>query len=208
LRKFITESQTILFEGNGYSEEWAAEAARRGLRRVESAPAAFKAFIEKTSTDVFTAIGVMTGNELKARYEIFNEIYVKKIQIEARLAGDLAINHVVPTAIRYQSSLIENVSGLKEILSKEEFTDLATPQLQSIKKIGGYIKDIRQSVHNLVEARKQANNIEEFPERAKAYTEKVLPYMKEIRHNTDKLEQIIDDEMWPLPKYRELLFVR
>ncbi|MDR3133115.1 MAG: glutamine synthetase type III, partial [Prevotellaceae bacterium] len=208
LRKFIEESQIILFEGNGYSEEWKIEAAKRGLRHVESTPSAFKAFLEKDSTNLFTSIGVMTENELLARYEIFNEIYVKKIQIEARMVGDLAINHVVPTAIRYQSNLIKNVTGLKEILSKEEFAELATPQLQSIKKIGGYIKNIRQLVHNLVEERKKANGIEEFPERAKAYTEKVLPYMKEIRLHADKLEQIIDDEMWPLPKYREMLFVR
>lgn len=208
LRKFIEESQIILFEGNGYSESWKTEAAKRGLRHVESTPSAFKSFLEKNATNLFTSIGVMSENELHARYEIFNEIYVKKIQIEARLVGDLAINHVVPTAIRYQSSLIKNVTGLKEILGKDEFAELATPQLQSIKKIGGYIKNIRQLVHNLVDERKKANSIEEFPERAKAYTEKVLPYMKEIRIHADKLEQVIDDEMWPLPKYRELLFVR
>jgi glutamine synthetase len=208
LRKFIEESQAILFEGNGYSEEWKTEAEKRGLRRVESTPAAFKAFIEKNTIDLFVATGVLAGNELHARYEIFNEIYVKKIQIEARVAGDLAINHVVPTAIRYQSLLIKNVTGLKDILSEDDFLVLASPQLQSIKKIGGYIKNIRQAVHNLVAERKKANSIEEFPERAKAYTDNVLPYIKEIRLNADKLEQIIDDEMWPLPKYREMLFVK
>jgi glutamine synthetase len=208
LRKFIEESQAVLFEGNGYSEAWLAEAARRGLRRVESTPAAFKSYLEKETIALFAAVGVLSADELKARYEIFNEIYVKKIQIEARVVGDLAINHVVPTAVRYQSSLVKNVTGLKAILSAEEYDELATPQLQSIKKIGGYLKNIREAVHQLVDERKKANAIEEFPDRAKAYTEKVLPHMKEVRINADKLERIIDDEMWPLPKYRELLFIR
>jgi glutamine synthetase len=208
LRKFIEESRPVLFEGNGYSDEWAAEAAARGLRRVENTPSAFQAFLEPATTGLFTSFGVLSEDELKARFEIFNEIYVKKIQIEARVVGDLAINHIVPTAIRYQSSLIENVCGLKQLLSNDDYIELATPQLQSIKKIGGYIKSIRSLMHQLVNDRKTVNEIAGFPERARAYTEKILPCMKEIRRNADKLERIIDDEMWPLPKYRELLFIR
>ncbi|MDR2361609.1 MAG: glutamine synthetase III [Prevotellaceae bacterium] len=208
LRKFISESQAILFEGNGYSDEWRVEAEARGLRRVESAPSAFQSFLEPSSINLFTSFGVLTEEELKARVEIFNEIYVKKIQIEARVVGDLAINHIVPTAIRYQSNLIENVCGLKQLLSEVDFNELATPQLLSIKKIGGYIKSIREGLHALVNERKKVNEIACFSERAKAYTEQVWPYMKEIRKNADKLERIIDDEMWPLPKYRELLFIK
>ncbi len=208
LRKFIDESKAIRFEGNGYSAEWIVEAKQRGLRAVKDAPEAFKAFLEPASVKLFNTYNVLTENEVKGRYEIFNEIYVKKIQIEARVVGDLAINHIIPTAIRYQNSLIENVRGLKELLTKEEYNELATPQLQSIKKIGGYIKNIRELVSAMVAGRKKANEIEDFPKRAKAYTEKVLPYMKEIRVNADKLERIIDDEMWPLPKYRELMFIR
>ena len=208
LRKFISESQAILFEGNGYSDEWRAEAEARGLRRVENVPTAFQSFLEPASVDLFTSFDVLSEEELKARVEIFNEIYVKKIQIEARVVGDLAINHIVPTAIRYQSNLIENVCGLKQLLSEADFNELATPQLLSIKKIGGYIKNIRELLHLLVNERRKGNEIAGFPERAKAYTAQVLPYMKEIRKNADKLERIIDDEMWPLPKYRELLFLR
>ncbi|MDR0668034.1 MAG: glutamine synthetase III [Prevotellaceae bacterium] len=208
LRKFISESQAILFEGNGYSDEWRAEAEARGLRRVEDVPTAFQSFLEPASVELFTSFDVLSEEELKARVEIFNEIYVKKIQIEARVVGDLAINHIVPTAIRYQSNLIENVCGLKQLLSEADFNELATPQLLSIKKIGGYIKHIRELMHLLVNERRKGNEIACFPERAKAYTAQVLPYMKEIRKNADKLERIIDDEIWPLPKYRELLFLR
>ncbi|MDR1681310.1 MAG: glutamine synthetase III [Prevotellaceae bacterium] len=208
LRKFISESEPVLFEGNGYSDEWRAEAEARGLRRVESTPSAFRSYLEPASIALFTSLGILTEDELKARVEIFNEIYVKKIQIEARVVGDLAINHIVPTAIRYQSALVENVCGLKQLLSEAEFNELATPQLLSIKKIGGYIKNIREGLHLLVNERKKVNEIAGFAERAKAYTEQVLPHMKEIRRSADKLERIIDDEMWPLPKYRELLFIR
>ncbi|MDR1724822.1 MAG: glutamine synthetase III [Bacteroidales bacterium] len=208
LRKFIEESKSILFEGNGYSEEWLKEALKRGLRVVESATEGFKAFIEPETIRLFEEYGVMSEAELRARYEIFNEIYAKKIQIEARVMGDLAINHIVPAAIKYQNRLVENVCGLKQILTEEEYEELAMPQLHSIKKIGIYIKNLRDLMHNLIIERKKAHDIPTFPERAKAYKDDVLPIMQEMRLNTDKLERIIDDEIWSLPKYRELLFVQ
>ncbi|MDR1846996.1 MAG: glutamine synthetase III [Bacteroidales bacterium] len=207
LRMFIEESQSILFEGNGYSEEWLKEATQRGLRAVETPIEGFKAFIEKASIGLFEQYNVMSEAELRARYEIFNEIYAKKIQIEARVMGDLSINHIVPTAIKYQNCLIKNVTGLKQILTKEEYDMLASPQLRSIKKIGTYIKNLRDLMHDLIVERKNAIAAEEFPARAKAYMDNVLPIMQEMRTNTDKLERIIDDDLWSLPKYRELLFM-
>ncbi len=208
LQKFIEESKAIRFDGNGYSQEWVDEAHKRGLRSVPDAPTAFKVYLEPHTIKLFTEINVLNKNELKGRSEIFNEIYVKKAQIEARVVVDLAINHIIPTAIRYQNNLIENVCGLQKILTKKDYEDLAEPQIQSIKKIGGYIKNIREQVRLMVAERKKANTIDDYAKRAKAYNEKVLPYMKEIRYNADKLERIIDDEMWPLPKYRELMFIR
>jgi glutamine synthetase len=145
----------------------------------------------------------MTGREAMARYEVLNEIYVKKLQIEARVLGDLTTNHVIPTAITFQNSLIANVKGLKDLYPKD-YAEMCAMQLRLISKISGYINNLHEDVHNLIEARKVANKIEDVPQKAKAYYDTVLPYMASIRRYADKLEMVIDDELWPLPKYREL----
>lgn len=137
-----------------------------------------------------------------------NEIYLKKLQIEARVIGDLTINHIIPTAIKFQNTLIDNVRGIKDLFGPEEYKTMSERQLIAIKKISGYIQQLREDFHNLVEARKEANIIESYSERAKVYSNTVLPYMERIRNVVDKLEMVVDDELWPLPKYRELLFLR
>lgn len=203
IRQFLLESKKIRFEGNGYSDEWRKEAAKRGLKDVKNVPQAFKEFIDKKNVKLFEDMDIMTGREAMARYEVLNEIYVKKLQIEARVLGDLATNHVIPTAITFQNSLIANVKGLKE-LYPEDYAKMCGMQLRLIEKISGYINNLHEDVHQLIEARKVANKIEDIPQKAKAYYDTVLPYMSVIRRNADKLEMVIDDELWPLPKYREL----
>jgi glutamine synthetase len=152
---------------------------------------------------------ILTERELHARYEIGNEIFTKKVQIEARVLGDLAINHIIPTAISYQNVLINNVKGLKDLFpSANEYIQLADHQLQTIKEISENIRQIREKVDLMVEARKEANLIVDIPEKAEAYSNKIKPFIEEIRDHIDKLELIVDDEIWPLPKYRELLFIK
>jgi glutamine synthetase len=208
IREFIIESALIRFEGNGYSKEWQEEASRRGLRAISNVPEAFKAFLEDKSISLMKDMEVLTEREVEARYEVMNEIYLKKLQIEARVIGDLTINHIIPTAIKFQNTLIDNVRGIKDLFGPEEYKTMSERQLIAIKKISGYIQQLREDFHNLVEARKEANIIESYSERAKVYSNTVLPYMERIRNVVDKLEMVVDDELWPLPKYRELLFLR
>ena len=208
IREFIIESALIRFEGNGYSKEWQKEASRRGLRAISNVPEAFKAFLEDKSISLMKDMEVLTEREVEARYEVMNEIYLKKLQIEARVIGDLTINHIIPTAIKFQNTLIDNVRGIKDLFGPEEYKTMSERQLIAIKKISGYIQQLREDFHNLVEARKEANIIESYSERAKVYSNTVLPYMERIRNVVDKLEMVVDDELWPLPKYRELLFLR
>src|SRR5574344_579285 len=203
IRQFLLESKKIRFEGNGYSDEWRKEAAKRGLKDVKNVPQAFKEFIDKKNVKLFEDMEIMTGREAMARYEVLNEIYVKKLQIEARVLGDLTTNHVIPTAITFQNSLISNVKGLKDLYPKD-YAEMCAMQLRLISKISGYINNLHEDVHNLIEARKVANKIEDVPQKAKVYYDTVLPYMASIRRYADKLEMVIDDELWPLPKYREL----
>jgi glutamine synthetase len=151
---------------------------------------------------------VLTEREVEARYEVMNEIYLKKLQIEARVLGDLTVNHIIPTAIKFQNSLIQNVLGIKEIFGPDEYKVMSERQLIAIKKISGYIEQLREDFHSLVEARKEANVIESYSERAQAYSSTVLPFMEKMRVVADKLEMVVDDELWPLPKYRELMFWR
>lgn len=205
IRKFIKESKAIIFNGNGYSESWHKEAKKRGLRFMENVPEAFEALKEKSTKKLFEEVGIFTEKELEARFEIRNEIYVKKLQIESRVLGDLAINHIIPTAIQYQNVLIENIRGLKDIFPEES---LYESQKSSLKEISIYIKEIKVLVDEMIEERKQANAIKKIDERAKTYNKKVVPYMNQIRENVDRLEILIDDESWSLPKYRELLFLR
>lgn len=202
IRQFLVESRKIRFEGNGYSEQWRMEAARRGLKSI-SVPSAFEEYKVKKNTDLFQTLDIMTRREAEARYEVLNEIYVKKLQIEARVLGDLVTNHVIPTAITFQNSLIRNVQGIKELFP-DNYMEMSSMQMNLIEKISGYINILHKDVHDLVEARKVANKIADIPAKAKAYSETVAPYMAKIREKADKLEMVIDDELWPLPKYREL----
>jgi len=206
LKQYITYSKKIRFEGNGYSKEWEQEAAKRGLTNIKSAVTAFSAYIDKKNIELFEKNNIFTEREIEARYEVRVEIYMKKIQIESRVLGDLAINHIIPTAIRYQTDLINNVQGLKELFGEKDYKELAGERIEVIKSISNYVTSIKKEVYEMVEARKVANKISNATEMAKAYEDKIKPYLESIRYSIDKLELIVDDEMWPLPKYRELLF--
>jgi glutamine synthetase len=208
LKKYIIECKPVRFDGNGYSQEWADEAERRGLTNIKSVPLALDAYLNKGSRKVFETLGIFNEKELEARVEVEYEKYIKKIQIEARVLGDLAINHIVPTAIAYQTTLIENVKGLKLIFSDEEFNELAGARKDLIKEISNHISNIKSKTKDMIEARKVANVIEHSRERALAYEQNVKPYLEDIRYHIDKLELVVDNELWPLPKYRELLFTR
>ena len=206
LQKLIKYSKPVRFDGNGYSDEWKAEAARRGLDCETCPPEIFKHYTCADSVKMFETTGVMNKAELAARNEIKWEIYTKKIQIEARIFGDMAINHIIPVATAYQSNLIDNVYKMKGILG-DEADELASTNIDLIKKIAKHVKAIEEGVNQLVEARKVANVLEDEYEKAMAYYKTVVPKMEEIRHDIDKLEEVVDDKLWPLPKYRELLFV-
>ncbi len=208
LKKLIIESKDIRFNGNGYSEEWKAEAARRGLTNVSSVPTSLEAYHDKRVVEMFGKAGVLSEREIEGRVEVEYEKYTKKIQIEARVLGDLASNHIVPTAIEYQSMLLENVKNLKLVFSEKDYLSLAEGRLELIREIGGHISSIKAKVKEMIEARKVANVIESEKEKAFAYEGSVKPYLDDIRYHIDKLELIVDNELWPLPKYRELLFVK
>ncbi|MEG0797114.1 MAG: glutamine synthetase III [Odoribacter sp.] len=208
LRKYIIACKKIRFEGNGYSKEWREEAIHRGLSVHSDCITALKAYLSPKAKKLFIGNGIFSERELEARYEIKNEIYLKKLQIESRVLGDLALNHIIPTAINYQNTLIQNVQGLKDILP-EVYDEVGEVQLKTIKEISSHIKEIRTQVDRMTEARKIANNtIPNEVERADAYSQTVRPYMEKIRSHIDKLELLVDDEIWPLPKYRELLFFK
>jgi glutamine synthetase len=209
IRKTIVASKKIRFEGNGYSEEWVKEAAKRGLPNISDATEAYKTFLLKSSLNLFNNFGVLSERELHARFEIRNEIFIKKVQIEARVLADLAINHIVPTVIAYQNVLIDNVRGLRDLFSNDkEFMEMASPQKQTIRKISEHLKTVREKVKEMVDKRKEANQITDIAKRAEIYSTVIKPYIEEIRYSIDKLELIVDNQMWPLPKYRELLFIR
>ena len=205
VRKFITDAKDIMFEGNGYSKEWEIESESRGLRAVRNVPESYEVYHEQQTLDVFSKMGVLAPNEVEARFEILNETYVKKLQIEARIMGDMCLNHVIPAAVRYQNILIENVKGIKEIFG-DGYMQYCSAEIETLKKISTYINNLSLDVERLVEERKKANKIENIAERAKVYSHNVKDVMDEIRYSADKLEILVDDEMWPLPKYRELLF--
>jgi len=208
LRKYIKESKRIRFEGNSYGEEWIAEALSRGLANVPSTPEALKIMTNEDVIRMFEAHDVLSKREVLARYEIDLENYIKKIQIESRIIGDLSHNHIIPTAIRYQNTLVENVKGLKEVLDIKTFVKLSNSQMQNIKEISEHISIVRQLVAEMVEIRKKANKIDDTTEKAGIYNLEVLPFFEKIRYHVDKLELLVDDELWPLPKYRELLFIK
>ncbi len=208
LRQYINDSKNIRFEGNNYSHEWIKEAARRGLSHHLVTPVALGAFISKKTKDLFERNHVLSERELDARHEIRMEHYTKKIQIESRVLGDLATNHIIPIAIKYQNTLIENVKGLKQVLDLKTYGKLSQNQMETITEISEHVSRIKTYVNEMVEERKLANRLTESNEKAFAYCEKVLPYFSKIRDHVDKLELLVDDEVWPLPKYRELLFIK
>ena len=208
IRQYVLESKDIRFEGNGYSREWQQEALRRGLRPMGEVPEANKALVEPATVALFSSLGILSDRELYARYEVQQETYTKKLQIEARVLGDLIVNHVVPTAIKFQNTLIENCRGLKDLFGPERMRQMCTSQLRMIEKISRYVDSLRKDVHDMIEERRLANQITDVTARAEAYCARVLPYMQKIREVSDKLEMLVDDELWPLPKYREMLLSR
>jgi len=208
IRRYISESRRIRFDGNSYSDEWKAEAIQRGLSAIAETPEALKVMLRPDVVRLYAEHNVLVERELQARYAINLENYLKKIQIESRVIGDLSINHIIPTAIRYQNTLIDNVKGLKEVLDNKTFVKLSNNQMQNIKEISEHISIIRSLVHEMVECRKVANKMEELEDRVREYNTVILPYFERIRYHADKLELLVDDELWPLPKYRELLFIR
>lgn len=208
LRKDIKECKAIHFDGNGYSDEWKAEAARRGLDCETSVPVIFDNYLKESSVRMFESTGVMTRKELEARNEVKWETYTKKIQIEARVLGDLAMNHIIPTATRYQTSLIDNVYKMKDLFPADKASALSSRNLEIIEDIANRTNFIKEKVDEMVEARKVANKIESEREKAIAYHDKIVPMLEAIRYHIDKLELVVDDQIWTLPKYRELLFIR
>jgi len=207
LREYIKSSKRIRFEGDGYGEAWEKEAKKRGLSNHKTAPVALKARVSKKTIALFERLGIMNEVEIEARYEIELEEYAKRIQIEGRILGDIARNHVIPTAIKYQNILIENVQGLKDIYGKE-FKKFAAEQMSLIEEISAHIATINSKITEMIEARKKANKITDVSKLAIAYCDDVKPYFDEIRYPCDKLELLVDDELWPLTKYRELLFTK
>ena len=207
LRDYIKKSKKIRFEGDGYADAWQVEAKKRGLSNNKTTPGALKAQISKQTIALYEEMGVMNKREIEARYEIQVEDYSMRIQIEGRILGDIARNHVIPTAIRYQNILIKNVRGLKEIFM-DDFEKHSKEQIQIIKEISEHIEHINADITKMIDARKKANLIEDAEKRAFSYCDDVKPYFEEIRYHCDKLELLVDDEIWPLTKYRELLFTK
>ncbi len=208
VKKYIRESKDICFEGNSYSADWLNEAAKRGLSNNGNTPDALPAFVSEKSIALFEKHHVLSRTELLARYEIKLEKYIKKIQIEARVLGDLAINHILPTAIQYQNRLIENTKGLQDVLDSKTYIQLSRNQINTIKEISNHVASIKEGVEVMIEARKKANVVTDYAQKAIAYRDEVLPCFTDIRNHVDKLELLVDDNLWPLPKYRELLFLK
>ncbi len=207
LRKYIKYSKPIRFDGNGYSDEWKTEAESRGLDCESSAPVVFDRYLDKASIEMFANMEVMTETELKARNEIKWEMYTKKVQIEARVLGDLALNHIVPTVMKYQSMLLDNIIKMETVLGKEEGDRYSAENIATVKEIAMRVVEIKRMVNEMVERRKVANRISIEREKAIAYHDTVAPMLESIRAHVDSLELIVDNELWTLPKYRELLFI-
>ena len=208
IRRYIKECKAIRFDGNGYSEEWRAEAERRGLDCESSCPLIFDNYLKDSVVGMFESVGVMTRAELEARNEVKWEMYTKKIQIEARVLGDLAMNHIIPVVTEYQTRLVDNVIKMRQLFVGEKGDMMTAENVKLVEDISERMKFISERVSALVEARKEANRIDSEREKAVAYHDRIAPMLEEIRYQIDKLELIVDNEMWPLPKYRELLFMR
>jgi len=206
LKKYTISSKNIRFEGNGYGDAWIEEAEKRGLSHLRTAPAAIDEMASKQTLDLYDNLGVMSHRETLARQEIAYELYTNLIRIESRVIGDLAKNHILPTTLRYQNELIKNVQGLKDILDAKDFKDLSSIQMDMIKKISKHVKVVQEATDKMIAERKRINKLEDPKQKANEYSDIVKPYFDKIRYSVDKLELMVDDEMWPLPKYRELLF--
>ena len=208
VREDIRTCRPIHFDGNGYSEEWKAEAAARGLDTESSAPLMLDNYTTPETVRMFTDMNVLSKGELEARLEIKQETYTKKVQIEARIFGDICLNHIIPVATKYQSQLIDNVHKVKEIFPAETADRLSANNVSLIEQISAHSSYITENVERLIDARRVANKLASEREKAIAYHDTVAPLLEEIRYHVDKLELIVDDELWPLPKYREMLFIR
>ncbi|MAB85394.1 MAG: glutamine synthetase type III [Cryomorphaceae bacterium] len=208
LREYIKSSKNIRFEGDGYSQEWKEIASQRGLKNTPDTPRALDFYLSKSSIDLFEKTGVLNKVEIEARYEILQEEYFKSIQIESRTLGDLVKNHIVPTSIRYQSTLSENVNRLKKVLEKDVYEKVSKEQIQMIVEISQLVSEALNGVNEMTEARKVANKIDDLRKKSLAYCDKVKPYLEKIRYSVDKLELLVDNEIWPLAKYREILYIR
>jgi len=205
IRRYIKESKAIRFEGNGYSEEWALEAETRGLSNIKSTPKALDVYVKEENLVLFEKLGIYSKRESEARHEILLENFFKKLQIEARIIGEVVTSQIAPACFIYQNELIKNVKGLKDLgLPKESYSS----QINLVERISKHTNLILEKAEEMRQSRKQANNVEDIRERAIAYDEVVKPYFDEIRYHVNKLEKIIDDNKWPLPKLRELLFLR
>lgn len=207
-KKLIEQSQAIHFDGNGYSDEWKEEAKRRGLDCETSVPLIFDRYLDEKAVNMFQKVGVFSKVELEARNEVKWETYTKKVQIESRCFGDMALNHIIPVATKYQNMLLDNVYKIKSLFPQEKGEQIAARDMAMIETMAEHMQYIKDKVQEMVEARKKANRIESEREKAIAYHDTVVPYLDSIRYHIDKLELMVDDEMWPLPKYRELLFIR
>lgn len=208
LKRYITESKSIRFEGNGYSDEWKDEAKKRGLSNIPTTPGALDAFVSDKTIKLFENLHILNHREQEARYEIYLETYTKKIQIESRIMADMVNNQIIPAALSYQKILVDNVSGLKTILAADEWKSASETQLMLIKEISEKVAFIKKAADDMTEERKKANNLSSAKKQANAYCDKVKKYFEDIRYNVDKLEAIVDDATWPLPKYREMLYLR
>ena len=208
LREEIKSCKPLRFDGNGYSDEWKEEAARRGLDTETSCPVIFERYLDEDSIQMFESLGVMTQKELEARNEVKWETYTKKIQIEARVLGDLSMNHIIPVATSYQGQLLKNVERMTNVFPQVKAEELNARNLKLIEEIAERTATIESLVEELVDARKVANKIEDEFQKAVAYHDFIAPMFDKIRYQIDKLELIVDDSLWPLPKYRELLFIR
>lgn len=206
IRNYITASKKIRFEGNGYSDEWLREAMGRGLESISNVTDSFRIPLRAEFAKLYRELGIFDESELNARFEINNEILVKKIQIESRVLADLATNHIVPTVIKYQNVLIHNVQGLKDILP-DQYKELAAEEIRTITTIAEHVKAIREAVNAMVEERKHFNMEDDIVVRSVGYSQVVRPYLDKIRYHIDHLERIVDDQLWPLPKYREMMSI-
>jgi glutamine synthetase len=208
LREYIKQSKSIMFEGDGYSDDWAAEAKKRGLNNWKTTPEALKRELESKFVEVYKEMGVFTEREVEARNEIKLEKYSTVIDIESRVLGDIARNHIIPSALNYQNRLIENVKGLKEIFGDKDFKPLAKEQMSLIEHISENISKIKLGVDELIKERDAAKNVKDHQKQAETYCKKVKPLFANIREASDALEMMVDDELWPMTKYREMLFTR